>query len=137
MPVWLKFLHLRQFLGTISGTILGTIIGTTSETILGTIRRKTCCPMALQLILGTILGTVTRSSWGQFQGQVVDNFKVNFGYNINSIFFPKASVNPNGGSCPMALRLIACVLLLEITTFMRESYKSFPKMHRRYHPYIT
>ena len=41
-----------------------------------------------------------------------------------------ASVNPTGESCPMALRLIACVLLLEITTFMRETYKSLPKMHR-------
>ena len=41
-----------------------------------------------------------------------------------------ASVNPNGNSCPTALRLIACVLLLEITTFMRETYKNLPKMHR-------
>ena len=45
-----------------------------------------------------------------------------------------ASVNPGGGSCPMALRLIACVLLLEITTFMRETYKSLPKMHRALFP---
>ena len=37
----------------------------------------------------------------------------------------------------MALRLIACVLLLEITTFMRESYKSFPKMHRTLFPTTT
>lgn len=46
-------------------------------------------------------------------------------------FMDEASVNPNGSSCPAALRLIACVLLLEITTFMRETYKSLPKVHQR------
>lgn len=46
-------------------------------------------------------------------------------------FMDEASVNPNGSACPAALRLIACVLLLEITTFMRETYKSLPKMHQR------
>jgi hypothetical protein len=46
------------------------------------------------------------------------------------LFIYLASVNPNGGSSPMALRLIACVLLLEITTFMRETYKNLPKLHK-------
>ena len=45
-----------------------------------------------------------------------------------------ASVNPNGNSCPMALRLIACVLLLEITSFLRETYKSLPKTQRSFFP---
>ena len=49
---------------------------------------------------------------------------------VCSLFDLSASVNPNGNSCPTALRLIACVLLLEITTFMRETYKNLPKMHR-------
>ena len=38
-----------------------------------------------------------------------------------------ASVNQSGNACPMALKLIACVLLLEITTFLRECYRTLPK----------
>ena len=58
---------------------------------------------------------------------------------INLFFSPfsptkTASVNPNGNSCPMALRLIACVLLLEITSFLRETYKSLPKTQRSFFP---
>ena len=34
----------------------------------------------------------------------------------------------------MALRLIACVLLLEITSFLRETYKSLPKTQRSIFP---
>ena len=34
----------------------------------------------------------------------------------------------------MALRLIACVLLLEITSFLRETYKSLPKTQRSFFP---
>ncbi len=41
-------------------------------------------------------------------------------------------MNPNGSSCPVALRLIACVLLLEITSFMRETYKNLPKLHKHH-----
>lgn len=39
-------------------------------------------------------------------------------------FLDEASVNSSGNSCPMALKLIACLLLLEITTFLRECYRS-------------
>ena len=52
---------------------------------------------------------------------------------ITQPLFPfSASVNVNGSSCPMALRLIACVLLLEITAFMRETYKNLPKLHKHH-----
>jgi len=30
-------------------------------------------------------------------------------------------------SCPMVLRLIACMLFLEITSYLRETYRSLPK----------
>lgn len=35
-----------------------------------------------------------------------------------------------GSECPMALRLVACILLLEITAFLRETYQSLPKSSR-------
>lgn len=42
-------------------------------------------------------------------------------------FLDEACVNPNGNNCPHALKLVACVLLLEITTFLREMYQTLPK----------
>ncbi|XP_025208646.1 protein unc-80 homolog isoform X2 [Melanaphis sacchari] len=39
-------------------------------------------------------------------------------------------------SCPMVLRLIACMLFLEITSFLRETYRSLPKT-RPSNPYTT
>ncbi|KAK4883609.1 hypothetical protein RN001_006928 [Aquatica leii] len=39
-------------------------------------------------------------------------------------------INTYGSNCPMALRLIACVLLYEITTFLRETYQTLPKSSR-------
>lgn len=44
--------------------------------------------------------------------------------------FILASINTYGSSCPMALRLIACVLLQEITSFLRETYQTLPKSSR-------
>lgn len=41
-----------------------------------------------------------------------------------------ASINTYGSSCPIALRLIACVLLQEITSFLRETYQTLPKSSR-------
>lgn len=38
-----------------------------------------------------------------------------------------ASVNPNGNDCPPALKLIACLILYEITAFLRETYQTLPK----------
>ncbi|GLG97294.1 Protein unc-80 homolog [Gryllus bimaculatus] len=40
------------------------------------------------------------------------------------------SVNLYGSECPVALRLIACMLLLEITAFLREAYQTLPKSSR-------
>ena len=45
-------------------------------------------------------------------------------------FLFSASVNPNGSSCPIALKLVACVLLMEITTFLRETYKNLPRPNK-------
>uniref|UniRef100_A0A2S2Q2N9 Protein unc-80 n=1 Tax=Sipha flava TaxID=143950 RepID=A0A2S2Q2N9_9HEMI len=39
-------------------------------------------------------------------------------------------------SCPMVLRLIACMLFLEITSYLRETYRSLPKT-RPSNPYTT
>jgi len=35
-----------------------------------------------------------------------------------------------GLQCPLALRMVACLLLLEITTFLRETYQALPKSSR-------
>lgn len=42
-------------------------------------------------------------------------------------FLDEACVNPRGNDCPPALKLIACVLLFEITAFLRETYPTIPK----------
>ena len=42
-------------------------------------------------------------------------------------FLDEASVNASGCACPHALKLVACLLLLEITTFLRECYRTLPK----------
>merc|ERR1719376_1202809 len=47
-------------------------------------------------------------------------------------FLDEASVNPCGGGCPTALKIVACVLLLEITAFLRETYKNLPKSFIKY-----
>lgn len=41
-----------------------------------------------------------------------------------------ASINGFGSNCPLALRLVACNLLLEITAFLRETYQNLPKSSR-------
>ncbi|KAF5273419.1 hypothetical protein FQA39_LY07436 [Lamprigera yunnana] len=47
-------------------------------------------------------------------------------------FLDEASINSYGSNCPIALRLIACVLLYEITTFLRETYQTLPKSSRMF-----
>lgn len=42
-------------------------------------------------------------------------------------FLDESSVNPNGNDCPPALKLIACLILYEITAFLRETYQTLPK----------
>lgn len=42
-------------------------------------------------------------------------------------FLDEASINTYGANCPMPLRVIACVLLQEITAFLRETYQTLPK----------
>ncbi|CAB3250721.1 unnamed protein product [Arctia plantaginis] len=49
-------------------------------------------------------------------------------------FLDEASIRvpgkPIGAECPRALRIIACVLLFEITAFLREGYQNLPKIGR-------
>ncbi|KAJ8724431.1 hypothetical protein PYW08_015905 [Mythimna loreyi] len=49
-------------------------------------------------------------------------------------FLDEASIRlpgkPIGADCPRALRIIACVLLFEITAFLRETYQNLPKTCR-------
>lgn len=42
-------------------------------------------------------------------------------------FLDETSVNPTGNDCPAALKLIACLILYEITAFLRETYQTLPK----------
>ncbi|XP_059219265.1 protein unc-80 homolog isoform X7 [Stomoxys calcitrans] len=48
-------------------------------------------------------------------------------------FLDEASVNPHGNDCPHALKLIACVLLFEITAFLRDIYVTLPKASKLLH----
>lgn len=48
-------------------------------------------------------------------------------------FLDEASVNPHGNDCPHALKLIACVLLFEITAFLRDTYVLLPKTSKLLH----
>ncbi|CAB0043579.1 unnamed protein product [Trichogramma brassicae] len=45
-------------------------------------------------------------------------------------FLDEASIASYGSKVPMALRLVACCLLMEITSFLRETYPSIPKSSR-------
>lgn len=42
-------------------------------------------------------------------------------------YYDEGMVNPNGNDCPFALQNIVCILLLEITSFLRETYQYMPK----------
>lgn len=42
-------------------------------------------------------------------------------------FLDESSVNTSGNDCPPALKLIACLILYEITAFLRETYQTLPK----------
>ena len=48
-------------------------------------------------------------------------------YLLTSLIVSVATVNPSGSACPYALKMIACQLLLEITTFLRETYQYIPR----------
>ena len=38
-----------------------------------------------------------------------------------------ASINPRGTDCPYAVKMLACLVLLEITTFLRETFQYLPR----------
>lgn len=43
------------------------------------------------------------------------------------------SVNIHGNDCPAALKLVAAIVLLEVTAFLRETYQTIPKSTRMSH----
>lgn len=43
------------------------------------------------------------------------------------LIHPKDTVNPTKCGCPFALKMAACQLLLEITTFLRETFPCLPR----------
>lgn len=47
---------------------------------------------------------------------------------LKSLPFLSAIVNRSGHDCPYSLRLMVCLLLYEITSFLRETYDSLPKL---------
>lgn len=61
-------------------------------------------------------------------GTVIQNVKPNSV--LIELILISASVNSYGDECPIALRMIACILLLEITAFLRETYQQLPKSSR-------
>ncbi|XP_068157117.1 protein unc-80 homolog [Drosophila tropicalis] len=48
-------------------------------------------------------------------------------------FLDESSVNPHGNDCPHALKLVACVLLFEITAFLRDTYIMLPRTSKLMH----
>jgi len=51
-----------------------------------------------------------------------------FKYVIILLLFVIAIVNRSGHDCPYSLRIMACLLLYEITSFLRETYDTLPKL---------
>ncbi|UJR20708.1 hypothetical protein I4U23_023829 [Adineta vaga] len=43
-------------------------------------------------------------------------------------YYNEAIVNRSGRDCPYSLKLLVCLLLYEITSFLREKYETLPKM---------
>jgi len=48
-------------------------------------------------------------------------------YAVYGHAFVSATVNYTGSDCPYSLKMIACHLLLEITSFLRETYQHMPR----------
>jgi len=72
-----------------------------------------------------------------FLDESKDNFNINFSYTLKTYYLCIiASGISRIFSCPMVLRLIACMLFLEITSYLRETYRSLPKT-RASNPYTT
>eukprot|EP00105_Crassostrea_gigas_P024973 XP_011445404.1 PREDICTED: protein unc-80 homolog isoform X2 [Crassostrea gigas] len=44
-------------------------------------------------------------------------------------FLDEGTVNEKGSECPYALKMAACLVLQEITTFLRETFRDLPKAH--------
>lgn len=53
-------------------------------------------------------------------------FCVPFCYKQRPSYFAGV-VNPGGEACPFALKMLACMLLMEITAFLRETFQYLPR----------
>ncbi|XP_066269985.1 protein unc-80 homolog isoform X2 [Branchiostoma lanceolatum] len=51
-------------------------------------------------------------------------------------FMDEGMSGSNGDSCPYALKMAACQLLAEITTFLRETGQYLPKASNQHHPFV-
>lgn len=73
--------------------------------------------------------TNERQTYAQIDATLADHEKQNelIQQDEEEDFFDESSVNPNGTDCPPALKLIACLILYEITAFLRETYQTLPK----------
>jgi protein unc-80 len=43
-------------------------------------------------------------------------------------YMDESTVNKEGGAWPFVLKFVVCQLLMEITAYIRETYKSVPKV---------
>lgn len=72
------------------------------------------------------------------ESKTINNFNISAPLNVKHI--PIINILASGisrmFSCPLVLRLIACMLFLEITSYLRETYRNLPK-NRPSNPYTT
>ncbi|XP_038122393.1 protein unc-80 homolog isoform X5 [Culex quinquefasciatus] len=86
---------------------------------------------ALGFRLDDLLST-ERKNYDQFTSNLTDpeRQKQLLQQDEEEDFLDEMSVNARGNDCPPALKLVACILLLEITSFLRETYQTLPKASR-------
>ncbi|RXG52303.1 hypothetical protein Avbf_16126 [Armadillidium vulgare] len=87
-------------------------------------------PPSGPLVRGASAGVRRVSALQRAAGKMFYSWAEAIGTRLEEIFDEIVNVNPGGGDCPMALRMIAVQLLLEITAFLRETYPILPKSGR-------
>ncbi|XP_035664589.1 protein unc-80 homolog [Branchiostoma floridae] len=72
--------------------------------------------------------------FGSFQEEVTRNQMKK--EDLEEDFMDEGAPGTNGDSCPYALKMAACQLLAEITTFLRETGQYLPKASQPHHPFV-
>ncbi|XP_078578406.1 protein unc-80 homolog isoform X2 [Branchiostoma floridae x Branchiostoma japonicum] len=72
--------------------------------------------------------------FGSFQEEVTRNQMKK--EDLEEDFMDEGASGTNGDSCPYALKMAACQLLAEITTFLRETGQYLPKTSQPHHPFV-